>query len=229
MAVEDTQSNVPTPRVEIEEPASKVVDEERETHSRRKRLIEEYRERAYRVRTEANSMAISGRLGDNELRRLYRKHVETYLLQTVPLLTRDEIRTDTIMRILSEQPLGEVRFEPPERLSKYAQRHLARLPPGAGVPTPKTVSVVGIQDIVRLPSPLTVEWSVSMQTRDGVSTQTASKQQELPQHILDTAMQLTDKALAAADMGVDIEQQEQQTKIDKKLLEEVEEWRLENV
>jgi len=206
---------------------SGIVDKEDFSHNRRQQLIEEYRERTFQIRTEAHGQLVAGNLSQRDARRYYRGAVESYLLQVLPVLERDDIEWS--QNYLHAVDLGTVEFQPPEALVTYARENVIRLPDGQSVPTPTVRSVTGLRSILDLPAPLSVRYSVVVRDGGGLNRADEIVTKEIPRSIMDSALQLTDKALADADLGINIGEKTNQTKITDKTIEEVDEWREQNV
>jgi len=209
------------------EQAYAVVDEENYTHNRRQQLIEDYREQALEVRTEARSQVIAGQVGYRQARRFYRSAVESYLLQLVPVLRRDDVEFDR--DYLAGIELGSVHFEPPEDLVEYAEENLVRLPDGESVPTAKRIDLVGFEDVLNAESPITVPFSVSTLKGHKIETEDAHVQREIPETILDEVLQKADEALNEIDIGIKTDVKQKQTKITDEHIDELEEWRQQNI
>lgn len=213
--------------IEPEPTETAIVDDENYSHSRRQQSIEDSRERAIDVRTEARGQMVSGQLGELKARQYYRGAVESYLLEVIPVLQQDEI--DLEKDYLQEVKLGEITFEPPSELVTYAEENIIRLAPGSQVPTARTVEVRGLEEVLSLPSPLSQTWSVIVEQSGGPNREVARTVRELPLSVLDEIMQTTDEALNQLDIGMKVDEKEQQTKITDDLLREVDEWRQQNV
>jgi len=214
---------------EAEPTKTGVVDEENYSHSRRQQLIEDTRERAVEVRTEARSQMISGQLSRRDARQHYRGAVESYLLQVVPLLRQEQADADFETDYLEEAEIGTITFEPPSELKQFARDNIIRLANGSKVPTERTVAVRGLETVLSLPSPISQTWSVVVDKAGGPDKRVARTTKELPLSLLDEVMQTTDKALSEFDIGIKLDEKEQQTKITKELLKEVDEWRQQNL
>jgi len=213
---------------EAEPKKTGVVDEENYSHGRRQKLIEDTRERAVEVRTEARSQMISGQLSRRDARQHYRGAVEGYLLHVVPLLRQEQADADFETDYLQGVEIGTIDFEPPDELRDFARDNIIRLAKGSKVPTQRTVAVRGLETVLSLPSPLAQTWSVVVD-KAGPDKRVARTTKELPLSLLDECMQVTDKALSEFDIGVKLDEKEQQTKITRELLKEVDEWRQQNL
>jgi len=209
------------------EPTSTVDDEENYTHSRRQQALEDAREHALDVRTDARGQYIEGYIDSRAQLEYYRGAVEGYVLQAAPILERTELALSE--DYLEGFPLGSITFEPPQELVDIGRDNIGRLAPGAQIPTPTSFDVIGLQDILQLPSPLSTEFGVTLLRNGDEDEHTATVTAELPQTVLDRALQVTDMALAEADIGVQLSDDEQTKKITMDMIREVDEWRQTNI
>jgi hypothetical protein len=202
-------------------------DDEHSTHKRRKRLIEDLREQAISVRAEAHSRQIHGQLSRQAARREYRGAVSVYLREVFQVLAAEEVALSKDY----EQGigLGEVVFEPPEELVSFARDNVRKLLPGEQVPTAEVASINGLRSVTELPSPLSYTFTVDYRAGGQTDTKSRTVTAELPQRVLDKAIEEADKALSEVGVGLEIDEGEQRTKIDRDLLEEVDEWRRNNL
>jgi hypothetical protein len=146
---------------------------------------------------------IDGSISELQARRYYRSAVEALLIEVLPVLEHNDL--DLSKDYASEHPLGTVTVRPPRDLVQAARSQLERLPPGATVPTPKEVEVEGLREVLDLPSPLRVTFSVALQDgRNSVSVRREAVTQELSRSVLDTALETAEAALEDADMGLSI-------------------------
>jgi len=202
-------------------------DEEHTTHKRRKRLIEDLREEAINVRMEAHGQQVNGAITRAQARRHYRGAVSTYLREVFQILQAEGVQ-------LSENyehgvPLGKVVFEPPEDLVTWARENVRKLLPSQQVPTAQVFQIEGLRQVTGLPSPLTHTFAVDYRVGGQTKTKSRTVEAELPQRVLDTAVEKADAALSEAGVGLEIDEGERIVKINRSLLEEVHEWRQANL
>lgn len=221
------KGELPDDEIEPEPTETAIVDDENYSHSRRQQSLADGRERAIEVRTEARGQMVSGQLAKKQARQYYRGAVESYLLEVIPVLQQDDI--DLEKDYLEGVNLGTITFEPPAELVQYAEDNIIRLAPGSTVPTARSVPVEGLKRVLSLPSPLSQTWSVVVEQSGGPNREVARTVRELPLSVLDQVMQTTDEALNELDIGMKVDEKEQQTKITDDLLREVDEWRQQNV
>jgi len=202
-------------------------DDEHSTHTRRKRILEDLREEAISVRMEAHGKQVNGEITQAQARQHYRGAVSGYLREVFQAITADgvELSKDYENGI----HLGEVVFEPPEGLVRFARDNMRRLLPEQTVPSKRTFPVRGLRQVTDLPSPLSYTFTVDY--RSGGQTQTKSRtvESELPQRVLDNAIEEANQALGEVGVGLDIDEGDRIVKIDRDLLEEVDQWRRDNL
>jgi len=205
---------------------SAVVDEENFSHNRRQQLIEDFRQRAFEIRDDAHAEQVAGNLTESAARSYYRGAVESYILQAQQVLETENIEWRD--EYLQGAKLGDLVFQPPDALVKFARENIMRMPPGARIPSQKTVSIIGLKDILQAPSPVSVKFSVVLKTQRGIRQEEDSVSKELPRSVLDSAVQMVDRALDDADLGIKVGEKENQTKITDKHVKEVDQWRREH-
>jgi hypothetical protein len=180
-----------------------VIDDEHYSHKRRLRAIHDAQEHASEVRRVVEDQLISGGLTEQQARRYYRGAVESFIMEVMPVLRDDGL--DFAEDYLDGVHLGTVTIEPPEEFVEFARAHVDRMPPGAGVPTPVAMPVVGLRDILELPSPLGKEFSCAIYDgRESTDIHRTQVTTELPRDILDSAFEETTQALEDADIGLKI-------------------------
>lgn len=185
---------------------SKVIDDANFSHQRRLAAIHDAHSRVMEVRNAVEDELIRDRISELNARRYYRGAVEALILEVLPVLESDEIPLEK--NYAEGIPLGRVTISPPEHLLSRARANINRLTPGATVPEPVTVEVVGLRDVLEKPSPLVHSFSLSLrQGRDDVELMQGTSQSELPRGLLDRAVQEATQALEEADMGLDIGEQ----------------------
>lgn len=202
-------------------------DGEESSHDRRKRLLEDLREHAINVQLDVRSRQARGQITTQQARIEYRGAVRQYLRETFQILQRDDV---TLSKdYLGGVKLGTVTFEPPAELIALAEQHMGQLAPGEQVPTQVTKSVIGLRSVVDLPSPLTHTFTVAYRQGGSIQTQRRTVETELSEQVLDAAVEQADAALSEVELGVQVDEGERVVKIDRDLLEEVDEWRQENL
>ena len=169
---------------------------------------------------------------------MYRTAVETYISEVEPIFRR----TDEGPGIFEEAPIGAITAEPPMRESTgraIAEYEVKVKNSGRGdwrgvakndVPDPKSIEVQGVGGLLDLPSPIRFTWDVEL-TADpviGSETVTIEKEVEPDFLLLDRAFRIVNEHIAEVGFELEISE-EQQTHIDKDLVEDVDEWRRNNL
>jgi len=191
--------------IEPEPTEMAIVDDENYSHSRRQQSIEDTRERALNVRTEAQGQIVSGQLSELKAQQYYRGAVKTYLIEVISVLQHDEIDLET--DYVNGVKLAEITFQPPAELVTYAQENIIRLAPGSQVPTARTVEICGLKEVLSLSSPLSQTWSVVVEKSGGPNREVARTVRELPLSVLDEIMLTADEALNELDIGLEVDKQ----------------------
>lgn len=189
-----------------------VAGDENYSHQRRQQMIEDSRERCIEIRTEARSQQIAGQLGETKARQHYRGAVESYLLQIIPLLERDDATVDGEYLDAGEEPLGQIAFQPPADLVAFAKDNLIRLADGSQVPQASSVTIGGFKDLLKMPSPISVSWTVVVDS-GSVERRSESVVKEVPIRVLDETVQQADAALDELDIGIELSEKEQEWEI----------------
>jgi hypothetical protein len=202
-------------------------DDEHSTHKRRKRLIEDLREEAISIRMDAHGQRVNGSISREQARQHYRGAVSTYLREVFQVIAAEGV--DLSKNYENEVTLGEIVFEPPPELVTWARDNVRNLLPGEQVPSPKPLPIVGLRQVTDLPSPLSYTFSVDYRSGGQIQTKTRTVTAELPQRVLDEAIEQADAALSEAGVGLEIDEGERVVKIDRDLLEEVDAWRQNNL
>lgn len=202
-------------------------DDEHSTHTRRKRLLEDLREKAISDRMEAHAQQVSGQISQSQARRYYRGSVSGYLKEVFQAISADEVSLQKDYE--HEVYLGEVVFEPPDALVQFARDNMHRLLPEQTVPSPVKMDIVGLRQITQLPSPLSYTFTVDYRSGGKMETKASTVETELSQRVLDNAIEEANEALSEVGVGLDINEGDRVVKIDRDLLEEVHEWRQDNL
>lgn len=203
MAIEQSNGDAPDLGIDQEQGDFHVIDEAQYSHKRRLQAIHNAHDRVIEVRNAVEDRLITGSISEYHARRYYRGAVESFIMEVLPVLKSEQIP-------LSEDyaegvEIGTVDVTPPDDLVQLARENVGRMPPGGSVPTPVSYKVVGLAEVLELPSPIRHRFSVAVQTgRDGVQVYARDVAQEIPRDLLDAAVQLTAEALEDAEMGLNI-------------------------
>jgi hypothetical protein len=190
-----------------------VVDDEQYSHGRRLRAIHNAHDRTIDARNAVEERLTSGRISEYHARRYYRSAVESFILTILPVFEREDIGLKR--DYANEVKLGEVVLHPPEDLMQYARANVRSIPPGGGVPEPIHEAVVGLRDVLDLPSPLTQTFAVAIQHGpDDVQVYRRQVSEEIPRDVLDRAVQACAQALDDAEMGLNIGEDSKEAEFD---------------
>lgn len=190
----------------------------KEILNRRKDVIDQ--------RIEAKNMWVAGELERIEAVRLYQNAIQGMILDLRPKMMRSDGDADgndgeylleekVIDRVVVHPPVGEV----PENERDFAA--------GEDQPEPKTVPIRGLEWFVYNEPVVTRSFTIS--TWNPPAQKDVVGRSIIGFDVLDKALKECIKFIDASGIDADMEEQEQQTKIDRDLLEEVEEWQANNV
>jgi len=202
VAVGDNPADSPGLEIESPEADSHVIDDAQYSHKRRLQAIHNAQDRVMEVRNAVEERLIEGAITEYHARRYYRGAVESFIMEVLPLLRHEEVSLDE--DYAREVEIGEVRVEPPADLVEFARSNVDRMPPGGTVPSTYERTVVGLETILELPSPITRQFSVAIHTGGSVQTVARAVETELSRGLLDSAVHLTTEALEDAQMGLNI-------------------------
>ncbi|UIP01741.1 hypothetical protein Hbl1158_16940 (plasmid) [Halobaculum sp. CBA1158] len=189
--------------VEAEHAESEVIDEEKYSHKRRLTAIHNAHDRAVTVRDGVGEQLITGAITEQQGRRYYRRAVESLIMQLLPVLESDALSLEE--EYASEVEIGTMSVHAPRDLVQFAKSNIDRLPSGAAVPKAKTIEVVGLKQILELPSPIQRQFSVVvMEGSEDYRPVSQTVETELQRAILDSAVQVASEALEDAQMGLNI-------------------------
>jgi len=214
-----SQQNGHQPDLQIREDA----DSDQSTHTRFIRVLNELREEAIAVRMDIAGAQAAGQVSELEARQNYRGAVAQYLREAFSVLARDDV--DLERDYLDGVQLGTVTFHPPDSLLQWCDNNRTKMLPGETVPQPQTAAVEGLRDVTDAPSPLTRTFTVNYRQGGDIEAKQETVHTELSLRTLDTAMELATTALGEVGVGIELDEGEQQTKIDDDLKDEVIEWR----
>lgn len=124
---------------------------------------------------------------------------------------------------LKEKDIATFQIPPPESL----RHRVSDLQPGEGWPDPKTHHIVGLEWFLHNPEVITEQFTVESLNPPRQITETQSYILQWGE--LDDALRYLLEFIDVAGIDADLVEEEQQTKITRELLEEVDEWRQENI
>jgi len=219
MSTDESQQNDPDIRIDDPEELSQ-TQRIREILNRRQGVLEA-RDRAY-------DETIAGEVGDEQAIAHYQSRLESLILdlwtkfETLELEDDDEGRTGEYY--LKEVHIDTIEVPPPAELMPDSDDDILD---GAEPPTPKTVSIDGLQWFIE--NDPYVRASFSVESWNPPGTRTATNARHIPIKTLDKADVKINEFIDKAGIDADFEEKEQRTKIDRDLLEEADEWRKNNV
>lgn len=185
-----------------------VVDDENYSHNRRLKAIHDARDRVIDVRNAVAEHQIQRSLSDSQALAFYRRAVEGYVLESLPVLRSEDVGSEDYLEGVE---LGEVVFRPSDSFVAEAKASVGRLAPGCSVPAATAVTIEGVEAILSLPSPLQHRFTYAVvQGRQDFETRSEVVSTELPRDVLDAALQAIDEALDEANIGLDIESQDRE-------------------
>lgn len=186
---------------------AKVEDPENLNQSQRLREIHEARQQVRSVRNKTRSEQVFGSIADGQLDGVYRAAVESYILSLQPLIVSEEVEDSA--RLWDSEEIGEFVVRAPGKT--------------------QTVTIKGVKDILYRNSPLELEFRVETNSeRAGKTSERRIVQKEIPRRVLDRAVMKCDRFRQDIGLGIDVESTKT-TKITDDLIQEVEEWREENI
>jgi len=151
----------------------------------------------------------------------YQSRIESLILD---LWTKFEsLDVDEGAEYLESKQVDTVKVYPPPELDLGDDDFAA----GVDQPEPKEVPIYGLKWFIENEPIVTAEFTANTWNPPGEQTQTNGRY--VPIRTLDKALINCLKFIDESGIDADIEKDEQQTKIDRDLLEEVEEWRQQNV
>lgn len=174
------------------------------------------------ARDEAFDAQLLGEASREQALSYYRSRIESLIIDLWTKFSSGEIENGR--KYLEEEPIDEVEVPPPDELVPDRD---ADLGPGAKPPEPKTVEIQGLKWFLDQEGPLEVEFTARL--HDPPGKQTVVREMEIPLSTLDQALLSCIEFLDEAGIDADLTEEEQQTYIDRDLLEEVDEWRQQNV
>lgn len=219
----DAADDAPTD-VEVEP-----VDIDEIVNTRRVRSLFDAREDCRKMRTEAK-MKTDGR-GGEAAATAYRNVLESCVRECEPLFAK----TDNGRRYWTDYRFGTFEIKPTteEIPGDGPGRRIA----GSGEqiinePEANTVDVRGLNSLFQLASPTAVQVQVRQRSKrlgEGYTAKNITAERQIPFDILDRMYSAVNSYLNELGLGIDIQDAEQQTKVDDDLLNEVEAWRRENL
>lgn len=155
----------------------------------------------------------------------YRSRIESLIIDLWTKFKNDEI--DVGKEFLEQREIDTIRVDPPASFPRSPDDE--DLAPGATPPAPKQVRIRGLKWFLENEGAIQVPFTVRMDGDNGPGQRTEVQEVSVPLTTLDKALLTCTEFLDEAGIDADLTTKEQQTRIDRDLLEEVEEWRKQNV
>lgn len=207
-----------------------IDDPESISQTQRIREILARRTRTLEARDEAKMETLLGDVDERRALLYYRAHLESLIYELWNVfrnLTGEESEDGGIEDVgahyLNEKKIYEVDIDPPERL----RRKVHEMEDGAAMPEPARVTIEGLRWFVQEPD--TVSATFEVEAFDPPRTVREEREEVLGWQPLDAGLRNCLEFMDRAGVDAELAEDEQQTKITRELLEEVEEWREEHV
>lgn len=208
----DSASERPTDRARHQ-----IDDPEDLSQNTRIREILDRRYQTLEARDRLREMADMGELSEERVLKHYRSRLESLILELWNVF--ENLESDEGREFLESKPIAVVHIPPPQSLLETAEE----LPPGVSQPTAVRKRIDGLKWFLDNPTTLTEKFQVQSLTPPKTITET--NEYLLQWHELDAALEATLEFIDTAGIDADVTEEEQQVKITRELLEEVEEWR----
>ena len=151
----------------------------------------------------------------------YQSRIESLIIDLWTKFDAEDV--DNGKQYLNSEVIDTVQIPPPEELVLQT----TDLAAGAETPDPKTVTIQGLKWFIE--NDPVVSASFTAYTWNPPGEKTMQNSRYLPISTLDKALVICFKFIDESGIDANLETEEQQTKIDRELLEEVDEWRKQNV
>ena len=152
----------------------------------------------------------------------YRSRIESLIIDLWTKFQSEDIENGH--EYLEAREIDVIEVPPPAELLPDEGADLA---PGQTIPEPKKRPITGLKWFLENDGVLEVPFTARM--HDPPGKRTVIQEMHVPLATLDQALLVCIEFLDEMGVDADISQEEQQTKIDRDLLEEVDEWRKQNV
>jgi len=203
----------------------RIDDPEQLSQKKRINQILSRREAVIDARNEAVEAYLAGELTEVQALKLYQSRVEGLIVDIwTKFKNADGDMEGRGYDLLYNDSIAEVTIHPPAELLPNDKGDLAA---AAEMPEPKTKTIYGLKWFIENDPIVTAQFSVSSWNPPG--TRTGTGQALLDFGIIDEALLKIMEFIDEAGIDADMEEEENQTKITRELMEEFEEWRKENV
>lgn len=207
-----------------ESPGQDVKIDDPEQISQAKRIHELLgrRKRVIDARDEAFDAQLLGQASHDEALEYYRSRIESLIIDLYTKFTSEGIENG--QHYLEEAVIDTIEVPPPEEFRAGPDGDIG---PGQSTPEPKYLEIRGLEWFLNHDGQIQVPFTA--RTFNPPGERTIMQEISVPRKTLDKALLTCIKFLDDAGIDADLTEEEQQTKITRELLEEVEEWRKQNV
>lgn len=208
---------------EPDQPGQDARIDDPESLSQTKRITELLgrRKRVLDARDEALDALMLGKASREDALGYYRSRIESLILDLWTKFKNEDIENGR--EYLETREIDTIEVPPPRELHPDD----GDLAPGESAPGPKYETIEGLRWFLNNDGAIQVPFTARM--HDPPGSQTVVQEMQVPLSTLDKALMACIEFLDEIGVDADISQEEQQTKIDRELLEEVDEWRKQNV
>jgi len=204
-----------TPQYQIDDPEELSQTKRiNELLARRKAVID--------ARDEAFDVQLLGEATEQEALAYYRSRLESLIVDLWTKFDGEDFELG--QEYLETKDIDTIWVPPPDDVQPGGDADLA---PGVDVPDPKPVHVQGLRWFIDHDQTVSVEFTVA--SWDPPGKQTVTTEVMVPETTLTKGLTACIEFMDETGIDADLNEQEQQTKIDRELLEEVDEWRKQNI
>lgn len=207
---------------EPQEPDFQIDDPEELSQKKRINELLTRRKTVIDARDEAFDAQLMGQANREEALAFYRSRIESLIIDLWTKFRNEDLESGT--KFLEEKEIDTVEVPPPAELLPGEGGDLG---PGEKPPRPKYITINGLKWFLEQDGQIRVPFTARL--HDPPGKHTVHQEMNIPISTLDKALLTCIEFLDEAGIDADLVQKEQQTKIDRELLEEVDEWRQEHV
>lgn len=209
------------PQFDDEQQDHRIDDPEDLSQNTRIKEILDRRYQTLEARDRLKEAVDMGQVSKEQALQNYRSRLESLVLELWNVF--QNLESDKGKEYLTEKPIATFEIPPPESLLSQAEE----LPPGAEYPDGKQHTIHGLRWF--LDKPTTITETFELRSMSPPKTLTETNEYLLQWGELDSGLQYALEFIDAAGIDADVSEEEQQTKITRELLEEVDEWRQQHV
>lgn len=208
-------------------PEQVIDDPEEYSQKKRVRDLLERRNEVIEARNRAIDEQTLGSASEQVALRHYQSRIESLIIDLYTKfggLETDGDGDGDGTDYLTEEPIDTVTIYPPEEILPDTDDDMA---PGVEPPGPKQETIYGLEWFIDNEPVVAAEFTTYSWNPPG--ERTAVGQRFVPTRTLDKALLACMEFMDSVGIDADLSETEQQTKIDRDLLKEVDEWRQQNV